>query len=136
LGRSGEARKRLDAAFSKLKDLKLYPAEQVEGGSDVLDALCALAELEAGAGDLQRGVDIYQELTGKLVPTIKPEARLADATELSSIYQAAARLHRRARQLDAATALDAKRLDLWRHWDRKLPGNAFIRLQLDAAVLP
>ena len=41
----------------------------------------------------------------RLSPTIKPEARLGDAVELSSLYQATARLHRRARQPDAAAAL-------------------------------
>lgn len=123
LGRSAEARQRLDAAFTRLNEFKLYPAQRVEAGSEPLDALCALAEVEAGAGKVQRGIEIYQHLIAKLTPAIQPEARLGDATELSTIYRALAQLHRRARKDDAASALEAQRRDLWRHWDRKLPNN-------------
>jgi serine/threonine-protein kinase len=134
IGRSGEARKRLDAAFSRLKEMKLYPSERVEPGSEVSDALCALAELEAGNGNLRRGIKIYRELTRKLTASATPEASLSDATELSDVYRALANLHRRVGEGDAAYTLEASRLDLWRRWERKLPGNPFIVRQLTDAA--
>ena len=129
--RPAEARKRLDAAFATLRDLNLYPAEDVKPGSEPVDALMALAELEAEAGRLQRGLDVYQELVAKLLRSgAKPDTNLEDAAELSNLYGAQARLHQLARQSDAASALEVRRLALWRAWDQKLPGNAFVLRQL------
>jgi len=136
IGHSAEARARLDAAFSRLSELKLYPAEQVLPGSEPDNALRALAEYEAGTGNVRRGIETYQQLLGRIMaskPT--PESRLADATDLSNLYGAMAVLHRRARQAELASALAARRLELWRHWDRKLPNNTFVHRQLEAATV-
>ena len=130
LGRSAEARRRLDDAFSRLREIKLYPAEKIEPGSVLSQALCALAEFEAAAGNVRRGIEIYQELIVKTLAASKPEDRLEDATDLSNLYHAQAQLHRRARQPEAAGALDARRVELWRQWDQKLPDNPFIKRQL------
>ena len=43
LGRSAEARKRLDAALERLSQLKAYPAEKLKPGSEADVTLCALA---------------------------------------------------------------------------------------------
>ncbi|MBI3680812.1 MAG: serine/threonine protein kinase [Acidobacteria bacterium] len=137
LGRSAEARRRLDAAFFRLRELKLYPAEQIAPGSEAGNALRALAEYEAGKGDIRRGIGIYEQLLAQILASKpKPESNLADAKDLSNIYQATARLHRRARQADAASAAEARRLELWEGWDRKLPNNSFVRRQLEAARVP
>jgi hypothetical protein len=32
--------------------------------------------------------------------------------------------------------LEARRLELWRHWDAKRPNNNFVRRQLEAANRP
>ncbi len=131
LGRSGEARRRLDAAFTRLRELKLYPAEQTNPSSEAVDTLRALAEYEAGKGDIKRGIGIYQQLLGWILASKpKPESRLSDALDLSNIYLAKSRLHRRAGQTDAASALEARRVELWRHWERKLPNNPFVLRQL------
>ena len=131
IGSTGEARKRLDAAFSRLSEMKLYPAEQVEPGSEPDNALRALAEYEAGSGDVRRGIGTYELLLGKIMTSKpRPESRLADAANLSNIYAAMGALHRRTGRPDQAAELDARRLELWRHWDRKLPGNSFVRRQL------
>jgi hypothetical protein len=45
-------------------------------------------------------------------------------------------LQRRAGKTDLASALDARRLHLWEHWDRKLLNNPFVRRQLTAARTP
>jgi tetratricopeptide (TPR) repeat protein len=135
LGRSAEARQRLETAFLRMREIKLYPAETIEPGSVPVDGLRAQAEMEAGAGNLRRGIEIYRELIGKLTPMIKPETRLEDATELSDVYRALVQLHRRARRPDLASAVDARRLELWRQWDRKLPNNPFVQRQL-ASLAP
>jgi tetratricopeptide (TPR) repeat protein len=133
LGRVVEARQRLDAAFERLSQLKLYPSPQVRLGSPAKEALCALADYEAGNGSLPRAIEIYQKLLEQIQATKpKPETSLADALGLSNIYRAEALLHRRVGQADLASALEARRLELWRHWERKLPDNPFVLRQIAA----
>jgi len=137
IGRSGEARKRLDSAFSSLSDLKLYPAEQVELGSEPDDALRALAEYEAGSGKVPRGIEIYQQLLGKIMASHpKPESDLADAASLSNIYTALTALHRRAGQVPEVATVEARRLALWRQWASKLPNNSFVLRQITGKSAP
>jgi hypothetical protein len=45
-------------------------------------------------------------------------------------------LHRRMGRTDKAEPLEADRLDLWQHWNRKLPNNPFVHRELEAARLP
>jgi tetratricopeptide (TPR) repeat protein len=134
LGRPAGARQRLDAAFARLRQLKLYPAEKIEPGSAVDTALCALADHAADTGEFARAIEIYQELLDRLgAGPAKPATRLSDAVDLSHIFAAMAGLHRRAGHTNAASALEARRRDLWQQWDRKLPQNAFVLRQLEAA---
>ncbi len=136
LGRPAEARRRLDVAFARLRDLKLYPAEKVELGWEADDTLRAQAEYLAGSGDFRRAIETYQELLGLISASKpKPEADLADAADLSNIYAALAKLHHLSGQREAASTLEARRSDLWRNWERKLPNNPFVRRQLEAALL-
>jgi len=128
-----EARRRLDTAFQRLSVLKLYPAEQIQLGSETTEALRALAELEADTGNLREGTRIYEDLLDKVMasnPNV--EKNLEAATNLSNIYQALAALHRRANEAEKAAALDGRRSQLWRHWHGKLADNAFVRRQLEA----
>jgi tetratricopeptide (TPR) repeat protein len=132
LGRVVEARQRLDAAFERLTQLKLYPSSRVELGSEAEETLRALADYEAGNGSLPRAIEIYRKLLDQIQaskPT--PETSLADTLGLSKIYRAEALLQRRVGQADLASTLEARRRDLWQHWDRKLLHNAFVRCQLD-----
>jgi tRNA A-37 threonylcarbamoyl transferase component Bud32/tetratricopeptide (TPR) repeat protein len=136
LGRGAEARERLDAAFERLRQIKLYPAEKVKPGSEADAALCALADYAANNGDVQAGIATYEKLLSEIEAwQPKPETSLADALDVSRVYAALAALHRRAHQTDLASALKIRRLELWRHWDRQLPNNAFVRRQLKAANL-
>jgi serine/threonine protein kinase/tetratricopeptide (TPR) repeat protein len=133
IGNSVEARKRLDAAFSRLKDLSLYPSDQIELGAEADKAVRALAEFEAGSGNVQRGIEIYQELLGKIMANNpKPETDLEDATDLSNIYRALAQLQRRVGQAALASSLESRRLELWQQWDRRLPNNSFVGRQIAA----
>ena len=83
----------------------------------------------------RRGIEIYQELVRKIMASKpKPESNLSDAFNLSTIDAAMSALHRRDRPEQAAE-LDTRRLELWRHWDRKLPGNGFVRRQLESELV-
>jgi tetratricopeptide (TPR) repeat protein len=134
LGRRAEARRRLDAAFERLHQLDAYPAGKIRPGSEADQALSALADYEAENGNIPRAIETYEELLRKVLRSeAKPESSLADAVEVSRVYAALAALHRRAGQTEPESALEARRLELWQHWDAKLPNNSFVRRQLDAA---
>jgi serine/threonine protein kinase len=137
LGRPADARGRLDAAFERLRQLKLYPAEKVETGSEAEDALRALAEYEVGTGNFRRATELYQNILDLTETTnSKPENSLTDALDRSSIYRAMSALLGRAAKADLASALEARDRDLWQQWDRKLPNNAFVHRQLESARIP
>ena len=127
------ARRRLDAAFERLRQLKLYPAETVEPGSEADHALRARADHEAETTNIPRALQVYQELLDRIAAAKpKPETNLVDATDLSNTYAGMAVVHRRAKQADLASALEARRLELWRLWERKLPNNPFVLRQIAA----
>jgi len=137
LGRPDEARRRLDRALARLKEFKIYPVDKIEPnsltGEPILDYLPALADQEAATGNIPRGIEVYQELLHLLTAGgASPEARLTDAVKVSLIWKSLAELRRRTGEADLAASLDQQRLDLWRHWDRRLPGNPFVRRQLAA----
>jgi hypothetical protein len=95
-----------------------------------------MADHEAAMGNVSDATEVYEELLHKMV-TANPKSNdnLDAAVDLTRVYAAYAALHRRAGQIDLAFALETRRLELWRHWDRKLPNNAFVRRQLEMANL-
>ncbi len=136
LGRSNEARQRLDATFERLKQLKYYPAEKIYPGSEVEEAAVARADLEARQGDLQRAIHLYEEVLDRIQPAksgLQPD--LTDAMHLSTIYGRAAALYRRVGRVDLEASLKSRRRDLWRTWNQTLPDNDFVRRQVEAANL-
>jgi len=137
LRRYAEGRPRLDAAFLRLEQLQLFPADQVEPGSDADHALRARAEYEAATGAPARALETSQRLlTLLLASKPQPEIRLSDALSLSNLYQEIEHLARQAQVRELAAGLESRRLELWRHWDLRLPGNPFVRRQLEAAGTP
>jgi len=134
LGRYPDARKRIDDAIELMASAKIYPAPAIEPQSEAAGALRARAEFEGAAGDPNRGIELYNELIAKLnaFPN-KPETRLGDAQELADIYAAIARLYRRTENSAAARQATERSLSIWRQWDQKLPGNAFVQRQLTLA---
>src|SRR5207245_2737741 len=93
LGRPADARQRLDAAFERLRQLKLYPAGKVAPGSEAEDALRALAEYEGGTGNLRRATEIYQNIIDLTqAANSRPEKSLTDALDVSNLYRAKAAL--------------------------------------------
>jgi tetratricopeptide (TPR) repeat protein len=131
LGRVSEAKQRLDAAFALLKQLKAYPQEKIDLGSEAEITVRALADLEAGDGNVARALEIYRKLLAQvLAAQPKPETLLQDAADLSRLYETMVPLYRRSGHVDEASALEKKRLELWQQWDRKLPKNAFVLRKL------
>jgi len=63
-----------------------------------------------------------------------PGADLRQANDLSQIYRALARLYRKAGERGAAESLDARRVELWRGWNVRLPGNPLVQRRLSASL--
>ena len=121
LGRIDEARERSTIAFDRLADLKLYPRAEVELGSEADDALRASAAIEMRSGRAGPAIEMYRSLLEKILAAKPaPEDDLGDALDLSRLYASLPDFGR-------------QRLDLWQHWDRRLPGNAIVQRQLAAA---
>jgi tetratricopeptide (TPR) repeat protein len=136
LGREAEARKRLDVAFDLLHQLNEYPASQIDPGSEAAQAVCALADDEAASGHATRALQEYGGLLDRVAASKpEPEANLTDAAALSKIYAGMAVAARQAKQPTQASDAEARRRELWRHWDQKLPGNPFVQRQL-AMIAP
>jgi tetratricopeptide (TPR) repeat protein len=130
LGRSGEARQRLETAFERLRQVKSYPANEIKPGSEPEVTLCALADWEAAGGNIPRAIEIYEEVLRKVQASrAQPNSSLTDAVKISHLYVALAGLYRRAHHADLASDLESRRLALWRHWDAVMPHNAFVSRQ-------
>ena len=117
-----------------LRETKDYPAGRIDTDSEVEPALRALADHFADTGEPLRAAAVYQELLDLIVAG-KPDSGndLRRAIKLSRIYEALAGLHRRNHHSDKAEAVSALRRNLWLQWDRKLPSNAYVHRQLQAA---
>jgi len=134
LGRRVEARQRLDNAFEKLRQLKQYPTDHVEPGSEAEDALQARANFEARSGKTTRAAEICDELLAQVQATTPDVKRdLTDAVDLSNLYSMAAAFHRQNLEPDRAAALDRRRFELWHQWEQKHPNNPFVLRQLRLA---
>jgi serine/threonine-protein kinase len=134
LGRGADVKPRLDAAFARLRELKLYPADKIELGSEPHDALMALAEHHVAQGDMRAALAVCDDvLKGIATSESRPEERLRDAAAMSQLYASIAAIQRKAGQTERAAVLEARRRELWEGWDRKLPRNPFIAARLSAA---
>jgi len=137
LHRGSEAKQRIVQAVAILKQTKDYPPESVKLDSAVYIVSCADADYEAKEGDVHRAVQMYEQLLA-VVMVAKPEPLndMWDAPRMSHLYENLAALYRRSGEADKANGMQQKRLELWRQWEQKLPDNAFVRRQLEAAALP
>jgi hypothetical protein len=132
-----DARDRIDAAFRLLNETKDYPAETITAGSEVDTTLRALADHYAETRQPGQALQIYQELLRKIMAS-DPDLQndLLNSVYVSRLHTALAVLLRRTGRGDMAVPFEASRLELWRHWNRKLPNNPFVQRQLEAARLP
>jgi len=134
LGRAKEADQRLEDAFAHLKQLKFNLDDKMDINSEGGKTLRALADSDAERGDLSKAIEIYEKLLNQMDRTESDkDFNLEDAVHLSSVCRSATALYRRAHQIDKASILERRRLELWRHWDQEIPNNAFVRHQLDMA---
>ncbi len=135
LHRAEEAKQRIDAALAILKDTKDYPAERIPLHSEVRVVLFAQADHEADVGELRRAIEMYEQLLEKVMAA-KPDVLndLREAPKLSSIYKELTALYRRTGEIPKAEDMEARRLELWRQWDRKLPNNTFVLRQIAAST--
>jgi serine/threonine protein kinase len=131
-----DAKQRIDVALQILQETKDYPTERVKLDSEIFIALCAQADHEAEAGDVRTAAGMYKQLLQKVMAA-KPEplADLRDAPRIASLYEALARLDLTIGKNIEAESMNARRLELWRSWDRKLPNNVFVSRQLEVANL-
>ncbi len=131
LGRPEEARQRIEEALSIFQATHEYPAERISPDSGLVTALSALADYQASRGDSRRAIAIYEELLDQVMAS-KPDPRgdLRDANKLSNLYRPLTSLYRVAGDPTKADAMEARSVELWQHWDGKLPNRAFIRNQL------
>jgi serine/threonine protein kinase len=131
-GRGEDAERRIKDAFQLLRDLHVYPADQVAPMSEAEDALRAQADDYAETGQIVKAVAAYQELAAKLMAW-KPDVEndLRDATCIARAWTGLAILLRRAGRANDALQLEKQRAELFSHWKTKLPnGNFLIRQSL------
>ena len=131
LRRDQEARERIDAALGLLRDTKDFPAQRISVDSEVVDVLRARADYESAAGDRRRAVDLYEELFAAMMASRpSPTDDLIEASRISMMYFSMAGAYRRAGDRGKAAEMDARRLELWRRWDGKLPQNQYVQRQI------
>jgi tetratricopeptide (TPR) repeat protein len=135
LHRYREARQRALESLANLRQTNDYPAEKLSLDSEAYDALSAWADYQAATGAAGGAIESDERLLS-LIMAAKPatDTDLRDAPRLSRLYQRLAELKRRAGDSVRAQEMDSRRLALWEAWDRKLPGNPFIRRQLGAVL--
>jgi serine/threonine protein kinase len=130
-GRGSEARKRIDAALTILKEMHDYPADKIGLGRETYIVLRARAEDLAETGDRQHAMEIYQELVRKITASRPdPQNDLRDAAQISEFYAALGGLYRQLHDSSNAQGMDAQRRELWQAWNRKLPDNPFVLRQI------
>jgi len=134
LHRESDAMARIEAAIRLLHDAGDYPAAALKPGSEVDIAVRALADHEAETGRLDQAIARYQELRRSLLAS-HPDARsdLLDAVSLTALDASLASVLRRSGGADQAAALEEVNREIWRHWNRQLPGNPFVSRELAAA---
>ena len=135
LGRREEARRRIDAAFDRLRQLNSYhgnSGEKIKPEGEPDQALSALAEYHAANGNVAEAITLYNQLlAGFRAWGVQPDGNLTDAVDVSRVYKALARLNRRAGQTASASEMENRNGALWRHWDTILPNNNFVRRQME-----
>ncbi|MGA2950183.1 MAG: hypothetical protein WBV26_08400 [Candidatus Sulfotelmatobacter sp.] len=130
IGRDKEARQRIEEAFHLLRDAHQYPTDTVEPMSRADHVIRAAADEYAETGQTAQAIAAYKELLDKLIAW-KPDLQndLRDATCISRTWTALANLLRQAGSTEQAERLEARRTELWNHWNAKLPNAQFLLRQ-------
>lgn len=137
LGHGTDAKQRIAKALELLHDAGRYPPAKVEPMNDVYDAMRAQADDYAETGQTGKAVDAYQQLLNKMMAwNPNPQNDLRDAACLSRTWTALANLLRRGRRNDEAQEFEARRTELWNHWQGKLPNAHFLLSQSLSQITP
>ncbi len=129
--RQREAAQRIDAALALLRATKDYPAAKVELGDITESAIRAVGDQQGETGQVEAATATYRGLLeAVLASKPNPQKDLRQANDLARIYAALTRLYRAQGEPGEARRMATLRLELWREWDRKLPGNPFVGRQL------
>ncbi len=135
LHREREAIQRIESAFRILREMKQYPADKIEPDSEADHAVRALGAHYAETGDFAKAVEIYQELSAKIMATpANPQNDLRDAMQLSRTWASLASLLRQTGRAEEAAQLDARRAQLWNHWNTSLPNHPFVLSEIAAVA--
>lgn len=127
LHRTGEAKKRIEQAFELLRQTGDYPAERFAPDDAIYAVLRAQAGYDAAMGRRDEAAVAFRALVEKIEASKPgPVSDLRHAFALSDVYAALAAL--------GYDEFRARRLELWRQWDQKLPGNAVVRRQMESAA--
>lgn len=133
--RFGEARQRVEDAMGVLHSLADYQARVGLIGDEWHDAMQAQAELdlELGRSAAARAtlLELYRQVEARKPA---PETDLNHAAAMSRIYVALSRAAAALSLNEEAAKFDKLRLALWTIWDRRLPGNWYIRERLQETV--
>jgi tetratricopeptide (TPR) repeat protein len=137
LGRASEGQARIDTALEILKNTKDYPSERVRIGGPVYWVLRSLADYQAESGDPNQALTTYEQLLDEIMAANPdPLNDLRDAPKLSRIYESLLVLYRRTGNPAKAAEMKARRVELWQHWQQKIPNNTYVSRQLNAATGP
>ena len=120
LGQSAEASRRVRDAVRLLEQAKILPAETVALDSAAFAVMEAQAVEAQAGGDRERAHSLYADLLRR-VEAAKPDVLhdLRDVPRMAALYE--------------ALGLEDRRLELWRHWSQRLPGNPFVEKQFALA---
>ena len=127
----------MNRALALLTVTKDHPASPVPIDGPLYTVLLARADHDAEVGSAAEAVRQYRDLLeGVMRAAPDVEHDLSSANRLAALYDALAAAQRQTGALDAAAATDARRLAIWTHWARRLPGNTFVARRLQASGLP
>jgi hypothetical protein len=134
LGRESEARQRLDrirAMFFANQDpqtMRIGPFNPIEA------FVRAQAEVDAAAGRLPKAIETYRLLLQKFADLrYHPRDSLIDALAQSTKEARLAELLRLSGDRVRSRQYAESRLELWRHWNQRLPQNSYVMAQLSDA---
>src|ERR1700683_5042301 len=136
-GRDKAAKQRIARGFQFLNPAGQYPSDKVEPMNEAYEALRAQADDYTETGQRNEAIKAYQHLLDKLMawkPNLQNDLR--DATCISRTWTALANLLRRAGRTAEADRLEARRRDLWNHWNGKLPNAQFLLRQSLSQIAP
>jgi hypothetical protein len=132
LHRTGEARQRIDASLKLLSETKDLPADHITLDSPGYSVLRAQAHLIYEEGKPQQALELLEELLDKVMRSgPEPQNDLRDAAALSLLYGDVIAFSARVGKSQTAERTSERNLDLWRQWERRLPGNSLVFRELN-----